>query len=302
MNLLLVGASSFIGKEIYRQAKAQVCNVVGTATRPQNPEWYPFNLKNGDIREVLRASGLQGCMDQGEQVSAIITAYYCGNERTVINLREAQEVNLIGMENLLDALHGLGIKTLFFSTECVFSGRDGKAPYKEDDPTDPVLAYGRHKAEIECYIREHMPEMLIYRLSQNVSTEPDGIQIFSDVYERQKKETQFRSIQGQIISPTYIGDTAHWALEGLRRGLSGIYHCENPESMPRAELVRRFLKAIGSKATVDEVPLSSFGFKESRTMDVRLDCDKLRKAIPELSFRTVDDVIAEFIYKLEKGK
>ena len=302
MNLLLVGASSFIGKEIYRQAKAQGCKVIGTATRPRNPEWYPFNLKDGSICEVLRASGLQGCLDRGEQVSAIITAFYCGNERTVVNLREAQQVNLIGMENLLDSLHGLGIKALFFSTECVFSGRDGKAPYKEDDPTDPVLAYGRHKAEIECYIREHMPEMLIYRLSQNISTEPEGIQIFSDVYERQKTEKKFKSIQGQIIAPTCIGDTARWALEGLRRGLSGIYHCESPESMPRAELVRRFLKAIGSTATVCEAPLSSFGFKESRTMDVRLDCDKLRKAIPELSFRTVDDVIAEFIYKLEKGK
>lgn len=298
MNLLLVGASSFIGKEIYRQAKAQGCNVIGTATRLQNPEWYPFNLKDGDICEVLLASGLQDCLDRGEKVSAIITAYYCGNERTVTNLREAQQVNLIGMENLLDSLHGLGIKALFFSTECVFSGRDGNAPYKENDPTDPVLAYGRHKAEIECYIREHMPEMLIYRLSQNISTEPAGIQIFSDVYERQKKETQFRSIQGQIIAPTYVGDTAHWALEGLRRDLSGIYHCENHESMPRAELVRRFLKAIGSKATVCEAPLSSFGFKEYRTMDVRLDCSKLRKAIPELSFRSVDDVINEFVRRL----
>lgn len=298
MNLLLVGASSFIGREIYRQAMAQGHRVVGTATRPQNEEWYPFNLKDGDIHEVLQASGLQECLDRGESVSAIITAFYCGNERTVTNLREAQQVNIFGMENLLDALHDLGIRGLFFSTECVYSGRDGNAPYKEDYPTDPVLAYGRHKAEIECYIMEHMPEMLIYRLSQNISTEPDGIQIFSDVYERQKTEKHFRSIQGQIIAPTYIGDTAKWSIEGLRRGLSGIFHCENPESMPRAELVRKFLVAIGSQAEVEEVPLENFGFKESRTMDVRLDCTKLKQAIPELRFKSVDEVIAEFVNKL----
>ncbi|MBE6101893.1 MAG: NAD-dependent epimerase/dehydratase family protein [Selenomonas ruminantium] len=298
MNLLLVGASSFIGREIYRQAKGHGYRVVGTATRPQNPEWYSFNLKDGDIRDVLRVSGMQDCLDRGEKVFAIITAFYCGNERTVTNLKEAQQVNIIGMERLLDTLHELGIKALFFSTECVFSGRDGKAPYREDYPTDPVLAYGRHKAEIECYIQEHMPEMLIYRLSQNISTEPDGIQIFSDVYERQKSESHFHSIQGQVIAPTYIADTAKWAIEGLKRGLSGIYHCENPESMPRAELVRRFLAAIGSEAEVEEVPLETFGFKESRTMDVRLDCTKLQQAIPELSFKPVDEVIEEFVRKL----
>lgn len=299
-HLLVVGASSFIGGEIYRQAEEQGIHVIGTATRPQNPAWFPFDLAEDDITDVIAVSGLMDALRRGEEVQAVVTAFYCGNERTVTNLPLAERINLWGTQRMLDRFHALGIHTLWFSTEHIFSGRDGLAPYTEEALSCPVFAYGRHKAEIECYIRENMPEMLIYRLSQNIDVHPVGIQILSEVYERQKTERHFRSIKGQIISPTYIGDTAKWALEGLRRHLSGIYHCANPEYMERADFVRRFLKALGSEATVEAVPVEYFNFKEGRPLDTRMSIEKLQKAIPELSFHSVDWVFEEFIKREQK--
>ena len=209
-------------------------------------------------------------------------------------------INLWGTQRMLDRFYALGTHTLWFSTEHIFSGRDGLAPHTEEALSCPVFAYGRHKAEIECYIRENMPEMLIYRLSQNIDVHPVGIQILSEVYERQKTERHFRSIKGQIISPTYIGDTAKWSIEGLRRHLSGIYHCANPEYMQRADFVRRFLKALGSEATVEAVPVEYFNFKEGRPLDTRMSIAKLQKAIPEMSFHSVDWVFEEFIKREQK--
>lgn len=294
MNLLLIGASSFIGQEIYRQAKMRNFNVVGTATQPHNRDWYSFDLKNDTLDDLLRKADLSS---KTEELVAIITAFYCGNERTVVNLKEAEQVNLWGSQRLLDALQEKNIRTLWFSTEQVFSGRDGCAPYKETDTTSPVFAYGRHKAEMECYIRENMPETIIYRLSQNIAPYVEGIHIFNDVYLRYLKgERHFKSIQGQIISPTDVRDTAKWAIEGILRKLpGGIYHFANPESMPRVELVRRFLSALGNEADVEEAPLETFNFKESRPMDNRMCIDKIMDAMPEIEFTSTDDVIKEFV-------
>ena len=294
MNLLLIGASSFIGREIYRYSKKQNIKIIGTATDPKCSEWFKFNLKNDRINDIIDKSGLS---EDIENTCAIVTAFYCGHERTVINLSEAELINLTGTQKLMADLHRSHIKTLWLSTEQVFSGRDGNAPYKETDVTSPVLAYGRHKAEMECYIRENMPEVIIYRLSQNIAPYVEGIHIFNDVYIRyQKGERHFQSIKGQIISPTDVRDTAKWIVEGIKRRLpGGIYHFANPKSMLRSELVSKFLQAISNDADVTEVPMESFGFKEPRPLDTRLDIRKIMLAMPDIQFTSVDTVINSFM-------
>lgn len=302
MNLLLVGASGFIGRRVYRFAKRNGIHVVGTATHPQNDEWVRFNLATDSIGEALDASGLSEKLQQGEQVFAFVTAFYTGNEGTAAHLHDAEQVNLFGTQKLLCDLSRLGIRTLWLSTEQVFCGRDGLAPYHETDMTSPVLAYGRHKAEMECFIKETLPDTIIFRLSQNIDNDPQGIQIFNDVLRRvQNGERQFQSIAGQIISPTYVGDTARWGIEALKRGIpGGIYHFANSESMPRSELVERFLQAVCPEAGVKEVPLAHFGFKEGRPMDTRMCIDKIKHAMPDLVFQSVDTTIHQFVENLSK--
>lgn len=300
MNLLIVGASSFIGKKIYQIAQEKGFNVVGTTTNPQNREWYKFNLMNDDISDVLNKSGLMRAIERKEKVYAIVAAFYCGNERTLNHMDEAVKINLIGSKRMLDIFHQLGVKALYLSTEQVFDGLKGSF-YSEDDELSPVLTYGRHKAEMEKYIMKNMPEMLIYRLSQNVDVYPEGIQIFNDVYYRQMREKNFKSIKGQILSPTYIGDTAKWAIEGLKRNLIGIYHCANPEKISRAGLVRKFLAGIGSEAKVEEVAVEYFGFREGRPLDTSLDITKISKDIQGINFMSVDEIVNQFVINMRNG-
>lgn len=303
MNLLVIGAAGFIGSEIFLQAKRQGINVVGTIHRTPRKSCYPFDLASDDILSVLKDSKLIDRLKEGEELYAVAASAYLGHERSVVRMPEAERANLSGTQRLLSTLYNLGVKILWYSTEQVFSGRDGQAPYTEDSVTSPVLTYGRHKAEIECYIREHMPEIIIYRLSQNVAPYVEGVHIFNDVYNRYKNgERHFHSIEGQVLSPTDVRDTAHWSIEGLKRNLpGGIYHCASPIGMSRSELVSKFLKAIGDDADVDEVPLQFFNFKEPRPLDTRLNTDKIQAAMPDIQFTSMEKVIEEFTASLPRS-
>ncbi len=59
---------------------------------------------------------------------------------------EAFAVNAVGAAHLARACWDAGARLVHVSTDYVFDGTAGGAPYREDDPVAPRSAYGRTKA------------------------------------------------------------------------------------------------------------------------------------------------------------
>ncbi|WP_245571896.1 dTDP-4-dehydrorhamnose reductase [Conchiformibius kuhniae] len=71
-------------------------------------------------------------------------------------------VNAHGAAHLAEAAHAVGATLLHLSTDYVFDGQKN-APYREDDPPNPVNHYGASKLAGEQHIIRHCPRHLILR-------------------------------------------------------------------------------------------------------------------------------------------
>ncbi len=76
----------------------------------------------------------------------------------------ARLVNAAGPGAIAAACAKIGAALVSISTDYVFDGRKA-GPYREDDPVNPISAYGRSKAEGEALIRAALPEHVILRTS-----------------------------------------------------------------------------------------------------------------------------------------
>ena len=287
MKLLLIGATSFIGNKIYKFAKHRNFDVIGTSSK-YGTEYVKFDLLKDSI-----STALKGDKKQTGEKYAIITAFFTGHERIISQLKKSRLINIGNSIKLMHDLTEMGYKILYFSTEQVFSGNKGTS-YVEDDLVDPVLEYGRQKAEIENYITSYFPDVLVYRLSQVIGDSPEGNHIWHDVYESHIQNKSVYCIKGQVLCPTYLDDVVKYALLGLEKDLKGIYHMANPFSMSRYELSKLLLDRLKSNVEIKEAEQEFFKFSEPRPLNTSLDISKFSKMMGD-KFVSMDELADIFI-------
>ncbi|KMO44161.1 dTDP-4-dehydrorhamnose reductase [Methylobacterium tarhaniae] len=136
-----------------------------------------------------------------------------------------------------------GLPLLAFSSDLVFDGRLGRSAV-ESDPLQPSCSYGMSEAEREAGILSAHPRALIARTSLVFGLE-DG----SDEAERilaDLAEGFSRSFpRGEIVSPTYLPDLVHAALDLLIDGESGSWHLVNEGETSRASFAARLARVAG---------------------------------------------------------
>ena len=75
-----------------------------------------------------------------------------------------RKANIEGPRNLAQGSARFNSRLIHISSDYVFSGQKGiPQPYFEDDPVDPISAYGRSKVESEVAVRENSPNYIIIR-------------------------------------------------------------------------------------------------------------------------------------------
>ena len=75
----------------------------------------------------------------------------------------AEQVNVTSVRQIAASCAEKGIRLINFSTDYVFAGESSR-PYREDDPVNPLSAYGRSKAAGETATLEASDRNLVIRL------------------------------------------------------------------------------------------------------------------------------------------
>jgi dTDP-4-dehydrorhamnose reductase len=232
-----------------------------------------FDLRFHRIADRLGENFFHG----EEPVCAIVCAAICEVDRCAREPEATRWVNVQKTRELFADLTRLGARTVFTSTSWVFDGEQGA--YREDDPVSPTCEYGRQKVAVEEWLRETIPDALIYRLDKLVGRKPHPRNLFTQWVQQVEREGLVRCIAGQFFSPVALGDAADGMLMGCERGLRGVYHLGGPECVRRDELAQRFLQAWGREARIVSLPLSEFGFADARPLRTCLNSDKLQSAV-----------------------
>ncbi|ANM29562.1 hypothetical protein ABI59_08180 [Acidobacteria bacterium Mor1] len=145
----------------------------------------------------------------------------------------------------------LSIPLLHVSTDFVFDGKADR-PYREDDPTCAVQAYGRSKLEGEWAVQEVLPGALIARTSTLYGPGERERPHYVDAILRQAREkNRIEVVEKPVSSPTYAPDLAGWLLALLDLGAGGILHTVNAGHCSRFQLAGAAVEEAGYAGRVE---------------------------------------------------
>jgi dTDP-4-dehydrorhamnose reductase len=150
MRILILGITGMLGKDIFSQLSKTNDEVYGTGR--------VFNEKVSKYYQIDKKRTIEGVdvkkIDELVKVIELIKPDIVINCIGLIkqikkNINEYLELNSVFPRKLLILANRYNFKIIHFSTDCVFSGKDGK--YKENDIPDPIDDYGLSKYLGEIY-------------------------------------------------------------------------------------------------------------------------------------------------------
>ena len=133
--------------------------------------------------------------------------------------------NVTGAVNLAAACRRRGLPLVTFSSDLVFDGQAGR-PYLEDDLPNPLNVYGASKAEAERRVLDVTDDALVIRTSAFFGPW-DEYNFLACLFRTLDTGESFRAAADTTVSPTYVPDLVHAALDLLLDGARGIWHLAN---------------------------------------------------------------------------
>ncbi len=152
-----------------------------------------------------------------------------------------------------------------FSSDLVFDGR-AVSPYVESSRTAPLNVYGRSKAEAEAEVLGALPSALVIRTSAFFGPW-DEHNFVTHVLRALASERTFRAADDALVSPTYVPDLVHAALDLLIDDERGVWHLANCGAVSWADFARRAAEAADLDASlVEGCPTGSLNLAAARPL------------------------------------
>jgi dTDP-4-dehydrorhamnose reductase len=285
MDALIIGASGMIGSEIISRFQREGISTAGTY-RNSPTDGATIRLNKAD------RSAVASVVSDVRPDLIIDTAAFHDVDSCELNQRKAWKINATGTRNVAIAADNVGARLVYLSTDYVFPGYPGDAPYVESDSVKPANYYARSK-----YVGEQATAIVdrstILRTSVVYGT--TGCNFLYWLEGKLKENEKVDVVRDQISTPTYVTDLAETCLRIHRTGLTGLFHAAGPESMSRYELAQRFARARGyDVGRIKPIPTEDLDQLAPRPQNSSLDSTTLYDELdytfhdPEAAFKKMD--------------
>ncbi len=186
------------------------------------------------------------------QPSVIINAAAAANvDWCETHREEAWNINVVGVENLVEAARRVGAKLIHVSTDYVFDGKSG--PYNEDAQPNPVNYYGKSKLAAENAVRVGG---IPYSIVRSILLYGTGISVKNNfalwVVNSLRAKQRIPCADDQASNPTHASDLAQTIIKIFETEKCGIYHVSGRESVSRYDFAIRAAEVFGLDATLIE--------------------------------------------------
>jgi dTDP-4-dehydrorhamnose reductase len=183
---------------------------------------------------------------------------------TKVDLCEEQEdlANLINGSApgvLAAAAKDVGAKFVHYSTDFVFNGTSTR-PWREDDPVNPLCAYGRSKLAGEKRVARDGAQWLIIRTAWLYG--PGGPCFPMTILNAARAGKPLKVVDDQIGSPTFTYDLAEATVNLLDASASGIFHVVNAGQTSWHDFTAAILQEFGLNADLSRT--TSADWKKQR--------------------------------------
>lgn len=129
--------------------------------------------------DLLERESVQAVFNRHDIGAVLHFAALCLVNESVEQPELYMKNNVEGTRNLLDVMHGVGVKNLIFSSTCAVYGEAEYLPVDEQHPFHPVNPYGESKLAAENLIRQMSREYelhsVIFRYFNVCGASSDGL-------------------------------------------------------------------------------------------------------------------------------
>jgi dTDP-4-dehydrorhamnose reductase len=177
-------------------------------------------------------------------------------------------VNAAGAARLARACEDMGIASVTFSSDLVFSGGKGRA-YVESDEVAPLNAYGRSKADMERAVLALEGAHLVVRTAAFFS--PFDEANFAVQAARALSRGERIAAAECTVTPTFVPDLCGAVLDLLIDGERGLWHLTNGGAVSWAEFANRIAQACAlDRSLIEAVPAQQMAWTAPRPTDCTL--------------------------------
>lgn len=212
--------------------------------------------------------------------------------------QRAWEINTNGAMNVALAANEYGMRSVFISSDYVYSGNKGSS-YTEVDPVSPVNAYGHSKAGGEAVTIAASSSNLVVRIASvfgSAGSSGKGGNFVETIINKAKAGDSLNVVDDILMSPTYASDAAKKILELVSRDESGIFNASNSGITSWFGFASEILSQTGLKTSLSAAK-TNFELSPKRPKNSALDITKVEQFLSKSPAWT--DGLREYL--LEKG-
>ncbi|WP_329759518.1 dTDP-4-dehydrorhamnose reductase [Stenotrophomonas geniculata] len=217
MTVLVFGGNGQVGQELLR-ALAPLGKVVATTRSGQLPDGSAC-----EMADFGQPDSLSALLDRLQPSVVVNAAAYTAVDRAEQEVDAAFAANAQAPGVIARWCAAHGVPLVHYSTDYVFDGQ-GRAPYREDEPTAPLGVYGTSKRDGEDAVRLAGGRHLIFRTAWVYASH--GANFLRTMLRVGSEREQLRVVADQIGTPTpaaLIADVTAQALQHPGH-LSGTWH------------------------------------------------------------------------------
>jgi dTDP-4-dehydrorhamnose reductase len=234
----IIGPNGQLGSDlvkVFAKAKWRVIPITHTEMSVENLEDVSSALKGAQTDWVINTAAFHK-VDECEKDS-----------------QKAWEINTHGVKNVATVARDLGMRSVFISSDYVYSGNKGSG-YSERDPVSPVNAYGHSKAGGEVVTLAASEKNLVVRIASvfgAAGSSGKGGNFVETIINKAKDSDPLSVVDDIVMSPTYTVDAAQKILELLNRDQSGIFNATNSGSTTWFGFAQEILKQTKLQTELD---------------------------------------------------
>lgn len=246
MRVLILGASGMLGHKLWQTFSGELDTYAGVRRSCQ--AYAKYDLFDPDrLVDCLNIQDFDTCIRAFGRVKPDVVINCIGIIKQVSGVTPAVDfvrVNALFPHQLAELCAVSGTRLIHFSTDCVFSGRQGR--YTEEDIPDPIDTYGRSKLLGEVtgdYCLTLRTSMLGRELERSISllewflNQPD---------QRIKGYTRaiFNGLTTCALAKIVLEVVTRWP------DLTGLYHVSAP-AVSKYDLLMRVREAFRVKTLIE---------------------------------------------------
>ncbi len=224
--ILIIGASGFIGKALYKELYGYF-NTFGTYNVSNkefenNQHFFQYNIDEDDIYEIIDAI----------KPSIIIST-----------LRGNFNAQILAHQHIIEYVKENTCKLLFLSSSNVFDAYS-KYPSYENDTTFSNSIYGHFKIKIEnAIMRLPKAKWAILRIPMVMGTNSPRV---LDIKQALKEKTAIEVFPNLIINVTTEDKLAQQIHYIINRNKTGIFHLGSSDLVHHDDFIKEIVESLGN--------------------------------------------------------